>query len=287
MRRCAIGFLALAGCGLIPLPALATNLQFEPMAASDSSFARPHDVVLAPDGRHLYVADNGNDVVKVLDPETLAILGEIGGGTMVGPHDVAFDAAGNLLVADSGNDRILVYRVDGLAAAEIAVHDTGLASPEGVTTIGKGRVVVSNTGSDDVVILDAGRVVARSSVGDGLSRPHDIQVGPGGALYLADSGHDRIVVLNDKLQATEVLSKAMFGFYQPKYLAFGPAGRLYVADEYNHRVLVIAGRRLLAVIGPEIGKLGRLNKPEGVTVVGGRLWIADTYNNRILRFRVR
>ena len=91
--------------------ALAVEPSF--VTASDTSFSRPHDLVLLPDGRRLFVDGVGNDAVEVLHPDALATLGVIGRGESRGPHDVAFDAKGRLLVADAQNDRILLYRLKG------------------------------------------------------------------------------------------------------------------------------------------------------------------------------
>ena len=44
--------------------------------------ARPHDLVLGPDGHWLYVADMNNDSVAVLDAESLALVGRIGVGEL-------------------------------------------------------------------------------------------------------------------------------------------------------------------------------------------------------------
>ena len=50
---------------------------------SDTSFSRPHDLVLSPDGKFLYVADVGKDAVKVLDPLTPKTLGAIGASELL------------------------------------------------------------------------------------------------------------------------------------------------------------------------------------------------------------
>ncbi len=54
------------------------DLGFALERANDTGFANPHDLVLASDGRHLYVADLGNHVVRVLDPASLELRGNIG-----------------------------------------------------------------------------------------------------------------------------------------------------------------------------------------------------------------
>ncbi len=90
------------------------------VAASDSSFSRPHDLTLSPDRRLLYVADIGDDAVKVLHPDTLAMLGVIGGGRRGKGADrlnkpEGVEAVGDRVwVFDTYNRRILLY---GLAGA--------------------------------------------------------------------------------------------------------------------------------------------------------------------------
>ncbi len=82
-------------------------------------FSRPHDLVLSPDRRLLYVADVGNNTVQVLDPKTLRIVGKIGADDLDSPHDVFFDDKGRLLVADTGNDRVVIYEVRGAEGKQV------------------------------------------------------------------------------------------------------------------------------------------------------------------------
>ena len=72
LGRAVLGLAILAAAA----PAAAFDLEF--VAASPQLYAKPHDLVLAPDGRRLYVADNDNDRIAVLDPETLELLGVFG-----------------------------------------------------------------------------------------------------------------------------------------------------------------------------------------------------------------
>ncbi len=96
----------------MPPVASANSLAFEMRAASAETYAKPHDIVLSPDGRLLYVADNDNDRIAVLDARSLKELGVFAQGEVSAPHDVAFDPQGRLLVADTGNSRIAIYAVD-------------------------------------------------------------------------------------------------------------------------------------------------------------------------------
>jgi DNA-binding beta-propeller fold protein YncE len=264
------------------------------VTASDTSFSRPHDLVLSPDGRHLFVADVGNDAVKVLHPDTLATIGVIGRGELRGPHDVAFDDKGRLLVADTQNDRIAIYALSGLEGVLVGAYAKELASPEGVAVGPEGTVYVSNAGSDDLLAIKNGVVIARVG-GSGAGhnqyrRPHDVGVDAQGRVYVVDPGNDRIQALSPRLEFIAALGGAPYDFDEPKYLAFDGRGWLYVADEYNDQIKIFdANREPIAAIGD--GRRGkgpnRLNKPEGVEARGDRVWVADTHNHRILLYRLQ
>lgn len=262
------------------------------IAVSDESFRRPHDVVLSPDGRFLYVADLGNDAVKVLDPMTLTTLGAIGEGELDSPHDVAFDEAGRLLVADSGNDLVAVYQVNGVKGERLATWKGEMFSPEGVAPAGNGRVFVTDTGGGGVLRFENGRAALRKENGGSgdsdYNRPHDVLVDRQGRVLVVDSGNDRVQVLDQDLTLLRSLSGAPYDFNEPKYLAVDEQDNLYVADEYNNQVKILdPDDRIIAVIGTgERGRgPGQLNKPEGVETRDGLIWISDTYNDRILLYR--
>ena len=111
---------------LLVSPAAALKSEF--ITASEASFNLP----LSSDGRYLYVADNGNDRIAVLDPDTLKAIGSTGESELSAPHDVAFDRKGRLLVADTGNDRVVLYTVNGTRSERVAVIKGGFRRPEGV-----------------------------------------------------------------------------------------------------------------------------------------------------------
>ncbi len=256
---------------------------------SDKSFSRPHDVTLDPGGRYLYVADLGNDVVKVLDAKSLKSVGTIGAGELSSPHDVAFDSEGRLLVADSGNDRIAIYRVDGIKGSYVGELRGGLNSPEGVAPGTAHTVYVTNAGGNNIVIF-IGDKAHRSSGSSGRDagqfvRPHDIEIGPDQIIYVADPGNNRIQFFDAELRSLGMLQQ---DFREPKYIGFDEKGWLYVADQMNHQVKIFdRERRLVTTIGT--GKAGRgndqFNGLEGVVARDGHVWIADTYNNRIVLYR--
>ena len=156
-----------------------------------------------------------------------------------GPHGLAPDGAGNLLVSCRGGKSVVVLSRDG---REIRRFGEGkLDRPGGLCMLADGRVVVANTARNELAVFDAaGRFLATAA--GGLAAPEDVAAGPDGRVYVADTGNSRVAVLDPKLE------KVLFAIEQagePPSRLKAPAGvavadgRLIVADTGNGRVLTM------------------------------------------------
>lgn len=277
--------LALAlSVALAPSWALAFAAEF--LLASTTDLENPHDVKLSPDGRWLFVSDVGNDRVVILDADSLAMIGHFGADHQDGTHDVDFDEDGRLLVADTHNHRIAIYRLDGATGALVGELSEGIRKPEGVLAGPGGRVYATGAGSGNVVLYVNGEAVAEAG---GLSAPHDVEFAPNGDLWIADAANDRLVRMTPELEIGTVLEGAPYDFDGPRYLDVAPDGTLVVADKYTHSIKIIAeDGALLGVIGGASGGEGRgaLRTPEGVELGDGIVWIADSGNDRVVKYRL-
>lgn len=126
------------------------------VAAPPPFYAEPHDIVLAPDGSHLYVAGNGNDRV-VNFTEYLDIIRTVGGSAYGsdGPRYLDMDAAGRLYIADKYNHRVQVLSPDGELLLTVGKGGAGIGPdlfdrPEGVAIRGR-DVWFSDTHNDRIV----------------------------------------------------------------------------------------------------------------------------------------
>ena len=274
-----------AGGAALAQPVLEPELRAE----QASGLSRPHDGALSPDGRRLYLTDMNNSRIAVLDAGTLAVMGYFGEGELSYPHDAEFDAEGRLLVADTGNGRIAIYRISD-ADGELVAELGGLAAPEGVAVAGDGRVIATNTGSGQLSVFRDGRLIRTvGSYGSGplqFVRPHDVDASTDGRLYVVDSGNHRVQVLTTDY-ALAFRSDPSLGLNEPKYLSFD-GDRLWLADEYNHRVLLLDHRLTLkGMLGSGVRGCDDRNfhKPEAVLADRDRLWVIYTYNDRVLRYQ--
>ena len=286
MRNALIAVLLLAAQPLLAQPALrATQL-----AEFADGLSQPHDAAFSPDGRLIYLTDMRNGRIQVLEATTLKPVGSFGRGELSYPHDAEFDGSGRLLVADTGNDRVAIYEVEG-AKARLAGELKGLAGPEGVAVAPDGRVLVTNTRNATLSVFRDGRL-ERTVGGPGgrdgeLRNPHDVEVAGDGSVYVVDSANNRVQVFDAALRHRASVGAAL-GLNGPKYLAID-GERVWLADEYNHRILLLdRSLRVLGVLGS--GKRGRaadaFYQPEAVLARAPHVWVIDTYNDRILLLRV-
>ncbi len=282
-----ICLLSLGPLSLVSTPISAKELVF--LQQSKSVFNRPHDLVIDASGRYLYVADTDNHEIKVLDPYRLKVLGQFGKKELKSPHDVTFDNYGLLLVADTGNDAIVVYRVAGNKGNLHGRIDKDLNKPKGMTVDVNNLLYVTNSGWNNVTIFNKGIKLQTFGALDlgrlHLKEPQDIEVARNGNIYITDSGNNAVHVLDHAFEYQRSFTRENLGLNKPKYLDIAANGVIYVADQYNNQIKMLDEMgNLLGIIG--YGHTGPpLTRPAGVETNGEYVWVSDTYNNRVLLYR--
>lgn len=273
-------------CAFAAFGAGAQEVRLEFVAASGEFLGNPHDLKLSPDGRYLFVADVDKDRVAILDPKSLAMLGEFGADQQDGTHDIDFDRQGRAYVADTHNNRVAVYEIKGMRATFVAEFGERIRGPEGVLAHPNGRIYVAGAWSGNVVAYRNGKLVAELT---GLSSPHDLELAANGDIWLADAGNSRLLLLTPDLEIIRELGRRKYGFDGVRYLDLTAGGILIAADKSNHVVKFIgADGKLLQVLGDgRAGKgPGRFTTPEGVELRGEELWLSDSGNNRVVKYRL-
>ncbi|MEM9015822.1 MAG: NHL repeat-containing protein, partial [Verrucomicrobiota bacterium] len=172
---------------------------------------------------------DGTAATLVLGQENFNIANEgLGADEMKSPEGIALDAAGNLYVSDTGNNRILRF-------------DNPLSK--------------SNGGDADAVFgqPDFG-FGAAGNLEETLDAPRKLRIDFQGNLWVADSFNHRVVRFPspgsagnghrpDRVIGQSSLSLSLTGsgenqFNTPYGIGFDGAGRMWVADTSNNRVLV-------------------------------------------------
>jgi len=266
--------------------AATAQVRVEFVAASTADLDNPHDLKLSPDGKYLFVSDVGNNRIAILDPESLAFVAEFGSDHQAGTHDVDFDTQGRAYVADTHNNRVTIYAINGTAATLVGELKDRIRGPEGVLVHPNGQIYVAGAWSGNVVAYADGKVVNELR---GLSSPHDLALAPGGDIWLADAGNDRMLLLSPELKVKRELKGEPYNFNGVRYQDVMPDGTLIAADKNNHQVKIIApdGKLLLVVGTGDADKgPGRFRTPEGVEVSGDMLWLSDSGNDRVVKYTI-
>jgi len=204
---------------------------FGSLGTGAGEFIFPTDIaVLTDDGGHpqrIYVSEyGGNDRISVFGPGALhgeeAFLFSFGtpgsgeGAELNRPQSIAIDPdTRELVVTDAVNHRIGRFTLDGDLVSWIGSPDesgTGRFDyPYGLWIMGGSRAIVSEFGSSRVSVVDlrAGEVVARYGKpgrdARELATPWGV-AGLGGALYVLDSGNNRVVACVPSGLSSEDLS---------------------------------------------------------------------------------
>jgi DNA-binding beta-propeller fold protein YncE len=111
------------------------------------------------------------------------------------------DKSGRVLVADRGNNRLVVLSFDGAEFGYLESIRAGFNAPEGVALDAWGNIVVADTGNDRVVVLDSegGFLAEYTQPNDGytgpFNAPRGVAVDLDGHLVVADTGNRRVVTV--------------------------------------------------------------------------------------------
>jgi tripartite motif-containing protein 71 len=107
------------------------------------------------------VVDQGNNRLQVLsfDGQAFGYLDSFSGGFQ-NPTGLAVDASGNLYVADTGNNRVMVLDAAGNYVIAFSQPNDGYSgtfnAPRGVAVEPDGDLVVADTGNRRVVTVRGG-----------------------------------------------------------------------------------------------------------------------------------
>ena len=284
--------------------------------ATSANLNNPTGVALDGAG-NLYIADSGNGVVRKMDTSgTISTIagnglpcragqplpnggtgqwlgycytGDGGPATSAGlgdPQGIALDSAGNLYIADSGNNLVL----------EVSAATGNIST-------------VAGDGTECQTILDAAPCYA----GDGgpatsaaLFHPTSVAVDSSGNVYIADSGNNRVRMVDATSGTITTFAgigsagysgdgglAASASLNNPSGVELDGTGNLYIADTANRRIRevdastgainTVAGNGTLGFSGDGGSPLNAsLFGPHGVFVDSADgLWIADSGNHRI------
>ncbi|MBI4484781.1 MAG: hypothetical protein HY655_02110, partial [Acidobacteria bacterium] len=251
----------------------------------------PGGIVVAPNG-DVYFADSNNHVVRQIDARNTLIKTVVGahnlGSGFSGdnglairaqldtPDGVAIAPDGDLIVADSHNNRIrrvdqptgIISTIagsgeDGYDGDDKPAIEAALNTPSGVAVAPNGDIYIADTLNNRVrmiahatgfihTIAGDGTTGGEESIGDGgpateakLFMPADVVLGPNADIYIADMHHNRVRKIDARTRTiTTVAGSGKWGYGGDDGPAteamLTPAGIAVVADARGKVTLFIA-----------------------------------------------
>ena len=194
----------------------------------------PHEAVLSPDKRLLYVTDNGilwmwekgegGNTISIVDVKNRQKVGVIGLGANRRPHGIDFDPKTGNLVATTENPSGLVL-VDPAARKVLRTYDVKGEAPHMVLLDPNSRIAYvsnTNTGTLAAVNLDTGAAatIATGAGPQGAAFSHDRKT-----LYVTNAQANTISIIDtQKFQVTGTIATGKL----PCRLALTPDGKTLV-----------------------------------------------------------
>jgi sugar lactone lactonase YvrE len=262
-----------------------------------------HPVAVAADAAgNIYIADNENNVVRVVNAAGIisnfagnGIAGYVGDGdtshlgSLNGPAGLAFDAAGNMYIADASNNVIRMVAVGTHILSTFAGNgsignsgDGGLAtaaqlfSPSGVAVNTAGDVYIADilnnkvrkvAAATGIISTFAGTGAAGNS-GDGgmaaaatMKFPSSVALDMGGNVYITDQGNNNVRIVNSAGIINHFAGQSTSGYdgdgglaanaklASPRAVYVDGWNRIYIVDYNNHVIRNITATASVAVTG--------------------------------------
>ena len=285
--------------------------------ATAAQISLPSGITLDGAG-NIYFADDGNNIIRRVDANTGIITtivgvpmkqgytGDGGAGTaayLSSPRGIAFDATGNLYIADTGNNVVRKVNASTGIITTVAGNGTAGYSGDGAAATAAmlntpwsmafgpdGSLYIADLDNNMVRRVSTGGTIStvagngnRGFTGDGgpataaaLNDPAAVVVNPAGDLYIGDSGNNRVrrVDTTGKINTIIGTGAEAYGgddgpapnaaIYAPYALHYDQAGNLYLSDMLHNRIRWVPATPI-ALQYPDM-RVGKLSAPQAVGV---------------------
>ncbi len=273
----------------------------------------PNSIVADDDGGFLFTDLYGKKIWRIMNGKSTVYAGADSvhdryGEPVGGYNDAPFDETlfkepwaitpflGGYAVSDTGNNSVRLIRVkEGSKTIngesdvlEMGEYGVTFDKPTGLATDEEGNLYVSDTGRGSIrKISTEGEV---ETVAEGLNNPTGLCYA-GGALYVAETGENRIVCVRDR-NITVVAGNGEDGnrdgsagsasFSSPQGVAVSADGTVYVGDTVNASVRRIRNGKVDTILSPSDDVLSTSPvSPTGMYICDGNLYVCDYFARMI------
>ncbi|MBZ5579046.1 MAG: SMP-30/gluconolactonase/LRE family protein [Acidobacteriia bacterium] len=267
-----------------------------PAGATSTSIGPPQRVTTDAAG-NLYFTSL-NSVFKVSTSGTLTLIagnsrqGFAGdGGPAIqaqfnAPQGLAVDAAGDVFIADTGNNRVREVTADGVIHTVAGSGISGfygsggpatqaqLAAPAGVAVDKSGILYIADTGNHSIRKVTSDGVISQvagnsypgpaqdggTAVYSNLFAPEDVAVDSKGVVYIADTGNAKIRIVDSNGNIQGVAGNGAIGIAGdsgaatsasldiPYAVTVDASGNFYIADYGNDRIRMVTSKGIITTV---------------------------------------
>jgi DNA-binding beta-propeller fold protein YncE len=226
--------------------------------------------VLTIAGETLTVTQAGNGYVAASALTTLIP------SPLLKPEGVAVDSAGNVYIADTGDNAIKEWN-PATHALSILVS-SGLSGPTGVAVDALGNVYIAEAGNNAIKEWNAGTKTVTTLVSSGLNNPEGLALDAAGNVYIADTGNSTIDEWNAQTQTVSSLVSS--GLHGPVDVAVDTAGNVYIADVNDN--VIREWNAATQTLGTLVTVTSVNNQYSLAVDASGNVYIDDTYDGAIM-----
>jgi sugar lactone lactonase YvrE len=220
------------------------------------------------------------------------------------PQGITIDTAGNLYVADPGNNRIrkvtpggVVTTLAGSTYGDVDGMGTAarFSTIRGITIDAEGNLYVADANNRKIRKVTPQGMVSTLSHATGallyFSDPFDIAIDTAGNLYVTDSSPSNILKVTPEGAVSIFANGTETGtrFRFPQGIAIDAAGNLYVADTQNNRICKVTPQGVASTLAGStqgqadgMGTAALFYSPHSITIdAAGNLYVTDYGNRRV------
>ncbi|MFZ5796875.1 MAG: NHL repeat-containing protein [Thermodesulfobacteriota bacterium] len=255
----------------------------------------PSDVGVDGRGR-IYILDGTASVVRIYDRLGMP-AGTLGGASVLRePLGIDVSAGGDVLVADSGNRRLVLFPADHINSPRFITIPAPPGTPppdptDAVFGLQPGTFHVVDNDNHRIVTLDQNGSLLWATGIMGRNReefrfPFMLDLDGEGNIYIVEVINTRVQVLTANGTYSRFIGDWGIEpgqFFRPKGVAVSDRNEVFVSDSYLGVIQVFSREgRFLGAVGDEDGNLLKFTTPVGMAVAGNLLFLIEMWNNRLL-----
>jgi len=216
-----------------------------------------------------------------------------GQGQVKNPKGLFVGSKGQIYVADTGNDRVQIFKADGAYSnmfGESGSGDGNFRSPSSITMSDKGNIYVADSRNkklkafnDDGIFLFSAGPELGSIV---LENPVSVCCDADRNVHILDAGLKKVIVTNAMGKFLRVWDDSG-SLQDPASIVYDGKGFFYILDKGSFSVKIFdeAGKFTASFFAKGRGER-ELWEPQGLDFRSDRIFISDSENSRIVSFDI-